>query len=487
MSQKSKKRSNSSYIPYRSDDDDDDDINDDDSTTISEDGNYCDNCLYCGLCVNEGINKKCRKCTLCFMCRKKDTSKLLNHNMLSVQEKVIFDDLSKYTYFKKLKKNDQIRLIKSKRDAVSNGDETIPFEIKVLNMPLKASEKSALLCKCALFTRLTPTSSEYHKLFKYLNGLCMIPFGKYVDMPVKLVDGSDKICEFVANLRARLDLSIYGQDEAKLSLLQTVVQWITNPASSSNVIGLHGPPGIGKTSIIKDGLANAINKPFSLCALGGISDSSVLDGHSYTYEGSTWGRIAEILIESRVMNPIIFFDELDKISETTKGDEITGVLTHLIDPSQNSSFADKYFSGVSIDLSKALFIFSFNDEHKINYILKDRIKIIHMNGYNIEEKCAIVKNYILPRILTNVNYYDAMFPHETVEYIVRQFETEKGVRKLRDAFESIIMGLNLMKYNEPDEYARLYDGNKIIITPEIYCRFQSKKSHNNDIIRSMYI
>ena len=111
--------------------------------------------------------------------------------------------------------------------------------------------------------------------------------------------------------------------------------------------------GNGKTTLVKEGIAKAINRPFAFIALGGASDSAFFDGHSYTYEGSHWGRIVDILIESKCMNPIIYFDELDKISESAKGDEIVHLLTHLTDPSQNALFQDNYFPGIHLNLSKA--------------------------------------------------------------------------------------------------------------------------------------
>ena len=112
--------------------------------------------------------------------------------------------------------------------------------------------------------------------------------------------------------------------------------------------------GTGKTTLVKDGISKILNRPFALIALGGATDSSCLEGHGYTYEGSTWGKIVDILIQTRCSNPIIYFDELDKISDTPRGEEIIGILTHLIDATQNNNFHDKYFSEIDFDLSKAL-------------------------------------------------------------------------------------------------------------------------------------
>ena len=131
---------------------------------------------------------------------------------------------------------------------------------------------------------------------------------------------------------------------------------------------------MGKTTLAKK-LANCLKdkngdaRPYSFIAIGGSSNGSTLDGHNYTYVGSTWGKIVDILIEKKCMNPIIFIDELDKVSKTEHGKEIIGILTHLIDSTQNDSFQDKYFSNIDLDLSKALFIFSYNDVELIDKIL----------------------------------------------------------------------------------------------------------------------
>ena len=140
-----------------------------------------------------------------------------------------------------------------------------------------------------------------------------------------------------------------------------MAQQIRNPSCQGGVIALYGPPGTGKTELIKKGIAKAMDKPFIFISLGGAQDSSYLDGHSFTYEGSIYGRIAQALIDAKCMNPIIYFDELDKVSNTDKGQEIINVLIHLTDYTQNSHFMDDYMDGIVVDLSRATFIFSFNE------------------------------------------------------------------------------------------------------------------------------
>ena len=173
---------------------------------------------------------------------------------------------------------------------------------------------------------------------------------------------SDKIIKYTKEIKKSLDNSIHGHKNAKRQIERIIGQWI-NGELTGYCFGFEGPPGIGKTSLAKYGLSNCLkddegeSRPFALIAMGGSSNASTLAGHNYTYVGSTWGRIVDILIEKKCMNPIIFIDELDKVSRTEHGKEIIGILTHLVDGTQNNCFQDKYFSGVDLDLSKALIHF----------------------------------------------------------------------------------------------------------------------------------
>jgi hypothetical protein len=206
------------------------------------------------------------------------------------------------------------------------------------------------------------------------------------------------------------------------------------------------------TSLVKDGISKILNREFAFIPLGGATDSSYLEGHSYTYEGSTWGKIVDILIRSKSMNPVIYFDELDKISETPKGEEIIGILTHLTDTSQNSQFHDKYFAEIDFDLSKCLFIFSYNDPMKVNPILMDRMYKIKTSSYSVKEKIVIANQYLIPKIRYEVNFKegDIIIPDATLNYIIENYtDKECGVRNLKRCIEIIYKKLNLYRLVKP--------------------------------------
>ena len=213
------------------------------------------------------------------------------------------------------------------------------------------------------------------------------------------------------------------------------------------------------TSLARKGLAkclkdaNGDTRPFSFIALGGSSNGSTLSGHNYTYVGSTWGRIVDILMENKCMNPIIFIDELDKVSKTENGKEIIGILTHLIDSTQNESFQDKYFSGIDLDMSKALFIFSYNDVNAIDKILLDRIHRVKFDHLTLYDKLEITNKYILPELYEKIGINDSiLFTNDVIKFIIENYTSESGVRKLKEILYEIISEINLGILNQDKEY-----------------------------------
>lgn len=212
------------------------------------------------------------------------------------------------------------------------------------------------------------------------------------------------------------------------------------------------------TTLIKDGICKVLGLPFAFIPLGGASDGCYLDGHSYTYEGSTWGKVVDTLMKCRCMNPVFYFDELDKISTSHKGDEIVNILIHLTDSSQNDSFTDKYFTDLQFDLSKSLMIFSYNDDSLVHPILRDRLIRIHTSGYSNTDKIRIARDYMFPLILKQYNFKpdDLVLVEAVVRQIIESVDDEKGVRNLKRALESIVSHLNLNRILQPGELTLPY-------------------------------
>jgi ATP-dependent Lon protease len=264
--------------------------------------------------------------------------------------------------------------------------------------------------------------------------------------------------KYLKMIHNKLDESVYGHKEAKNQLEKLFAQWI-NGETNGAIIGLHGPPGTGKTSLAKNGLSKClidddnIPRPFAFLPIGGSVNGSTLAGHNYTYMGSTWGRIADILMTSKCMNPIIFIDEVDKISNTEYGKEITAILTHLTDSTQNDNFEDKYFNGIPLDLSKALIVFSFNDINMIDPILRDRITIIETKPYTLPDKIQIIKDYILPTTLKDVGFDkdEIIFNNDIITYLIDTYTNEAGVRKIKEKIIDIARDINLKYMHNPTD------------------------------------
>ena len=270
----------------------------------------------------------------------------------------------------------------------------------------------------------------------------------------------DKITNYISSIKTTLDVTIHAHEKAKKQVERIIAQWISGNNNTGYILGFEGAPGIGKTTLAK-GLANCLkdeegnSRPFSLIAIGGDANSSSLVGHSYTYVGSTWGQIVQILMDKKCMNPIILIDEVDKISRTEHGKEIIGILTHLLDTTQNECFQDKYFSGIDLDLSKVLFILSYNDVDAIDKILLDRVHRIKFDNLSIEDKIEICNKHLLPDIYKKVDLNGMIeIGKETLKFIIEEYTLEPGVRKLKEKLYEIVGEINLeiMKNSHLDAF-----------------------------------
>jgi ATP-dependent Lon protease len=359
-----------------------------------------------------------------------------------------------FGYFKKkLSNKEQLKIMNDLNDINKFMYVEKPYRLSLLQSNMPPKFKAIAIQRLNQLSMMEPGEAEYFKLKNWVDNFMRIPFGIYKNLSININDGIDKCSDYVINAKKQLDTCVFGLNSAKMQIMQMVGQWISNPGSMGTAIAIHGPPGTGKTSLVKDGISKILGREFAFIALGGCGDSSFLEGHSYTYEGSTWGKIVQILTESKCMNPVIYFDELDKVSDTPRGQEIIGILTHLTDTSQNSQFHDKYFSEIDLDLSKCLFIFSYNDEKLVNPILKDRMYRIVTKGYDLKEKLTIARNYMLPKIREQVGFGpdDIVISDEVLSHIIsNQAKGEEGVRNLKRTLEIIHTKLNLYRLVKAD-------------------------------------
>ena len=408
-----------------------------------------------------------------------------------IREKNTMND---FDFFEKLECESQHKIIKELREINKITKIEKPYRLSLLEADIPVLFKGAAMKKVNMMRYMDPGNGEYYKLKNWVDTFMRVPFGKYVSLPINISDGVEKCHDFMETAQKTLDNAVYGLNDAKMQIMQMLGQLITNPNALGSAIAIQGPMGTGKTTLVKEGISKILNRPFAFVALGGATDSSFLEGHSYTYEGSTWGKIVQILIDSKCMNPVIYFDELDKISDTPKGEEIAGILTHLTDTSQNSQFHDKYFSEIDFDLSKCLFIFSYNDESKINPILKDRMYRIHTKGYNVKQKNVIAGNYLLPKIREQVKFSteDIIIPEQTLSYIVdNHCNKEDGVRNLKRCLEIIYTKLNLYRLMKPgtnlfEEDMSLKVQFPFTVTKDVVDKLIKKNTDSLSLMHSLY-
>ncbi len=403
--------------------------------------------------------------------------------------------MNDYAFYEKMEPENQKKIIKELREINKITRIEKPYRITLLESSIPVQFKSAAMKKINSLRYMEPGSGEFYKIKNWVDTFMRIPFTNQQNLPITIEDGVDKCHEFMANAQKTLDQAVYGLNDAKMQIMQMLGQLITNPKAIGTAIAIHGPPGTGKTSLVKEGISKILNRPFAFIALGGATDSSFLEGHGYTYEGSTWGKIVQIIIDSKCMNPVIYFDELDKISDTPKGEEIAGILTHLTDTSQNSQFHDKYFAEINFDLSKCLFIFSYNDESKVNPILKDRMYRIKTKGYASKEKTSIANNYLLPRIREQVKFSneDIIVSNDVISHIIdNHCNKEDGVRNLKRCLEIIYTKLNLYRLMKPG--SNLFENEMSLkvefpfnVTKEIVDKLIKKEQENSSALWSMYL
>lgn len=387
------------------------------------------------------------------------------------------------TQFKALNEEKQKELIVALENRPTVNDSGINLMLKILTLKISPEVQAMILSKYNSLQSLETSSNEYFKLRAWLDKVVSIPFGIYKDIPVRLEDGADKCADFMKGAKKCLDDAVYGQEESKLQIMQFISSKIANPEHRGLSLLLVGPPGIGKTSIIKNGIAKALGWPFQFISLGGDSDASTYTGHQLVYESSHCGKIVNSIIASKSMSTVLMFDEVDKISQTPKGEEVMNLLIHLTDPVQNGDFEDKYLSGVPIDLSKVMFIFSANDINKIDKVLLDRMMVIDLKGYDLKEKTSIAEHYLLPAALKDVNLTERVaISNDILTHIIEDYaKEEKGVRELKRCIEQITQKVNMLRmYNSPELPFHIKDFTLPFIVKKDHIKLFIKKKENKD-------
>jgi len=317
-------------------------------------------------------------------------NKLANNNLLNTNE-LIIDRLN--------------------TDGINKQDEIAkPKILTILESGLSSYHRKLAISKLEMLEKMDSQDAEYWKLSQWLDNLLAIPFGIYKTPNYLIFNSTDSQTNtlnktltsaqtILQSARNKLDTVIYGQQATKSHMLEIIARMISNPTTLGSVFAVEGLPGCGKTTLIKEGFSQILGLPFEFIPLGGANESAYLAGQNYTYIGSTPGKIIQALKQAKCMNPVFYFDELDKISATERGIEVMNLLIHLTDPAQNGHFQDLYMDGITVDLSRAIFVFSFNDRRLVNPILLDRMEIIRFHSYTPTDKAVIIEKHLIPQVM----------------------------------------------------------------------------------------
>jgi ATP-dependent Lon protease len=303
-------------------------------------------------------------------------------------------------------------------------------------------------------------NNEVHKQLLFVKTLIEYPWENTESIFEELNKDLTKAKTFIKTIEQTLNTYAYGHNEVKATLLRQISKWITNPKSSGTSVGLWGPPGVGKT-LIASSIGKALGLPFIHINLGGQNDGELLHGHGYTYTNSQPGTIIRKLAEVGSQRCIIYFDELDKCSSKNgKTNEITSILIHLTDPNTNKTFQDRFFQGIDFPLDKVTFMFSYNDPHSIDSILRDRLIEIEVKPYSRRDKIEIVNKYMLKEIFENLgwNNQNIQLNNEMLLYIIDKYTAEAGVRDLKRHLEKICLQINYNRLLDDTTINNITDG-----------------------------
>ena len=344
-----------------------------------------------------------------------------------------------------------------KLKATIKDDKSILKEILHANLP---DHIKAIIYRRYIAIKDLDHNEEYFKHMNWIDVALRLPW--YVKTPFESIANlSNK--QKINKLKLTLDKYIYGQTNIKERIIESICAMLSNPEGERQIISLVGEPGVGKTALALS-LAEAFELPLHIIALGGMKDSSYLTGHGMTYITSKPGEIVNALVNMRCQNGILLLDEFDKVPEV--GEEVESTLLHILDYTQNKTFKDQYIPEIPIDLSKLYIIVSMNDSSKVDKVLLNRLDLIKMNGYTIDDKIQISKHHIIPNIINQLNIHNVSISDDLIKYIIEKNSTrqgeqsnpyrggaiattrqEEGVRGLQRTIRRIYEKINTIKMN----------------------------------------
>lgn len=453
--------------------------------------------VHCIYIFKKGINKnkKCNKeiylnhnmCKQHFLQTKNETKT----NKIKISETKTTDVSTKIT------EKDIIHIYKMDKYKKEN-----ELKYKILNLETNDLNKSAIFKHYQNMKNSDQNSSEYYKNQVFVDNALKYPWNKIYNINHHIsendINHENDIPNFINNLKMKLDNKIYGMENVKNEIINAVCKFITNINSNRNNIALYGPAGVGKSKFVKI-LSETLELPMKTISLGGVKDSNFFLGNGYVYVESGPGKILQNIIDSKITNPILYFDELDKVSESDHGKDIFSFLCYLTDPTQNSTFTDHYFYGMQFDLSKIFYIFTFNDIEKIDKILLDRLNIIKIDLPSENETIEIIQKHCIPEIVNNIGIKkEIVFDTSNIKYIINYCKdtidksVTSGIREYYRIIEKMLLELNKLVLLNQINLDSTNNSNTFLINQNLFTTlFENVKQQlhtiKNTFISHMYI
>jgi ATP-dependent Lon protease len=359
------------------------------------------------------------KLSVLFACLTSEVEILELENLINEQTKNSIDKGQREYYLR-----EQMRIIQEQLGE-DDGDDAYAYINDIMELKADEKVKEKLMKEADKLTKLPPSSQEAFVIKNYLDTILDLPWGKYTKAKLSM-----------PKAEAVLEKDHYGLKKVKERILEFLAVHMLNPEIKGQIICLAGPPGIGKTSIAKS-VAKAMGRNYARVSLGGVRDEADIRGHRKTYVGAMPGRVITAISQAGSMNPLILFDEIDKLCSDIKGDPSSAML-EVLDSEQNNAFRD-HFIEVPFDLSKAVFITTANDVSAIPGPLRDRMEIIELPSYTAVEKFHIAKEHLVPKQLKEhgLKARQLKITDDAINDIIQFYTKEAGVRSLERKIASI--------------------------------------------------
>lgn len=323
---------------------------------------------------------------------------------------------------------------------------------RIMSSELPDYAKTILFKKYKLFCENHDScSEEYSKCIEWIDTVLGIPTRTIESNPINLGEIGNKL----KKLNNFLTNKIYGLSQVKEKIMEAMCAKIINPnETNGKILTLVGPPGVGKTSVAST-IAEAMNLPFEQISFGSIQDSKILTGHSSTYIGAVPGLFTKIMIKAKRLDSLILLDEIDKITDSSDSN-ITSVLFHVLDKSQNHRFKDIYIPEIPLDMSQIIFLCAANDCNKIDPILRDRMTIIELPGYTIQDKVNIAEIYLVPKFKRELKFEEneIVIGNKELEYLIsNKTKVQPGMRDVERRLKELFDRLALLKHSKNINYS----------------------------------